>query len=121
MLKSGTQIIADIREPWGAFLHSMACLLGFAWVLLKVGLRTSLQCLIFQLSRIHTILLLSDAMILPRVRATSLLSPCPPECVELSLTRCGSQGIWADGGVPLRRSMSETGLLFQTVPTDDST
>lgn len=65
-------------------------------------------------------LLLSDAMIFPGVRATSLLSPCPPECVELSLTRCGSQGIWADGGVPLRRYMSKTGLLFRTIPTDDS-
>lgn len=77
-------------------MHSMAGLLGVSWVLLEVGLRTSLSSLIFRLSRIHLLLLLSDPVISPEVRTTSLLSLCPPEYGAKSdvLQISGNSGRW---------------------------
>lgn len=72
----------------------------------------------FQLSRIHTLVPLSDPVLFPEVSATSLLSRRPPECTELSLTRCKSQGILVDGECAAQSLHVQNRLLVSTRAND---
>lgn len=71
---------------------------------------------LFQFSKIHTLLLLSDPIIFLEVSTTSLLSLCPLECMVLSLTRCRSQGLLANRECATQRLHAQNRPLISNHP-----
>lgn len=99
------QIIADMRGSPKVHSGTLWSVFGVWLSFIKsrsMNISLVLNFSAFQDSYVNVFL--SDPVPFPKVSATSLLSLCPPECMELSLTRCRSQGTMADGKVLLKVS-----------------